>query len=199
VRATLRLVATGLMLPVAAGCASPDPGMGSAPELSPGSSQVVVEAIPEDALPGAAASAVELDRSVLAGDAIDVASLGALLSDAGFVAGTERRFSQTAAGRRRATARVLAFETAAGAERYVEWVADHVQELIGDAQVMRAAGTPAEAVVFVHEPSGCCHLETRLFLGAWRRGATVITLKLAGQGVRLSTMVGFASRLDAAV
>lgn len=198
-RPRLREVAAGLVLLVATACASRDADTGSAPEPSPGSSQVTVEAIPEEALPGAAARVVELDRAVLASDAIDAASLATLLSDAGFVAGTERRFSQTAAGRRRAIARVLAFETAPGAERYVDWLADHVEELIGDADVIRDAEAPEGAIVFVHEPSGCCHLETRLFLGVWRRDATVVTLKLAGQRVRLGTMVGFASRLDAAV
>lgn len=198
-RPRLREVATGLVLLVAAACASPDADEGPAPQPGAGSSDVVLKAIPEGALPGNPARILELDLAALAADAIDAASLETLLVNAGFVAGTERRFSQTAAGRRRATARVLAFETAAGAERYVAWLADHVQELIGDAQLVQVAQTPAGAVVFVHEPSGCCHLETRLFLGAWRRGPTVITLKLAGQGVRLGTMVGFASRLDAAV
>ncbi len=183
------------VLSVAVACASEtsveDPA--AAPVAEP------LDPIPAAALPGSPAKALELDGADLAADAIDAANLELLLEDAGFVAGTERRFSETAHGRRRATARVLAFETAAGAQRYVEWLTDHVQELIGDAKVVRDAGAPAGAVVFVHEPSGCCHLETRLFLGAWRRGATVITLKLAGQGVHLATMTGFASRLDAAV
>jgi hypothetical protein len=197
VRPRLREQVAALVLLVAAACASPGATRAPAPEPAPGS-EVELEAIPKGALPGAPGRAVELDLTVLASDAIDTASLATLLSDAGFVAGSERTFSETAAGRRRATARVLAFETEAGAERYVDWLAGHVEELIGDAQVVRDADIPTGAIVFVHEPNGCCHLETRLFLGAWRRGATVITLKLAGQGVRLSTMVAFASRLDAA-
>ncbi len=198
-RPRLREVATGLMLLLAAACASPDPDTGPPREPSPRSSDVVLKPIPEGALPGNPAPTLELDLTTLAADAIDAASLEALLADAGFLAGTERRFSETAAGRRRATARVLAFETSAGAERYVEWLADHVQELIGDAEVVRDTRAPSEAIVFVYEPSGCCHLETRVFLGAWRRGSTVVTLKLAGQSVRLGTMIGFASRLDEAV
>ena len=197
-RPRVRVVARGVVLLVAASCASPDSDTGSAPGPSPGSSDVELH-IPEGALPGTSARVVELELAVLANDAIDPANLELLLVDAGFVAGTERTFSGTAAGRRRATARVLAFETPAGAERYVNWLADHVQELIGEAQIVRDAETTGGTIVFVHEPSGCCHLETKLFLGVWRRGATVITLKLAGQGVHLATMIGFASRLDAAV
>ena len=191
-------VAMPLALFVAASCASEAPARDEAAPAAP----PVVEApnpIPAGALPGRPSKVVELDAAGLAADSIDTASLETLLIDAGFVAGTERRFSKTADGRRRVTARVLAFETAQGAERYLAWLAGHVAEIIGDAEAIQDPRTPAGGVVFVHEPTGCCHLETRLFLGAWRHDATVLTLKVGGQSIRLGAVLGFVSMLDAAV
>jgi hypothetical protein len=94
---------------------------------------------------------------------------------------------------------VLVFETAQGAERYLAWLEGHVAEIIGDAEMIQDPRTPSGGVVFVYEPTGCCHLETRLFLGAWQRDATVLTLKVGGQSVRLAAVLGFVSMLDAAV
>ncbi len=122
-----------------------------------------------------------------------------MLEDAGYVAGTERNFSELAHGRRRVTARVLAFESAEGAERYIDWLEGRVSELIGDAEAISGATTSDGGALFVHEPSGCCHFETRLFLGAWRRDATVFTLKVGGQTVRRGLVLRYLSMLDAAV
>ena len=191
-------VAMSLGLLVAASCASQAPTRNDIAPLAP----AVVEAldpIPAGALPGRPSKVVELDAAGLAADSIDTASLQTLLEDAGFVAGTERRFSDTANGRRRVTARVLSFATAQGAERYLSWLEGHVAELIGDAEVIQDPRTPSGGVVFVYEPTGCCHLETRLFLGAWQRDATVLTLKVGGQSIRLGLVLRFVSMLDAAI
>ena len=51
--------------------------------------------VPPDALPGDPGDVVELDATLVARDAIDPASLEALLEDAGFEGGTQRVFSQT--------------------------------------------------------------------------------------------------------
>ncbi|MEX2406242.1 MAG: hypothetical protein WD834_02795, partial [Actinomycetota bacterium] len=79
-------------------------------------------AIPADALPGIAGEAIRLDAAAVAVDADDTTELETLLADAGFVAGAERSFGQVDGGRKRALARVLVFDQADGARRYVEWL-----------------------------------------------------------------------------
>jgi hypothetical protein len=82
----------------------------------------VLEPIPRTALPGNPADPIDLDAGSVAVDAVDVAGLEALLDEAGFVGGTQRQFSRVRGGRRRMLARVLSFETPAGAAAYVAWL-----------------------------------------------------------------------------
>jgi hypothetical protein len=157
----------------------------------------VLEPIPATALPGSPADAVELDAAAISVDAVDVAGLASLLDDAGFVGGTERLFSRALPGRRRTLARALVFETAQGAQLYLRWLASHVEDVIGEAE-LRLALAPVESL-FVHEPNPCCHNETRIILAMWQDGATVLTLEIGGQSARADAVTELASRLDAAV
>lgn len=164
-----------------------------------GSEPSAPEAIPAAALPGSAAEPVELDAAAVSVDAIDVTGLEALLEDAGFIAGTQRLFSRTQPGRRRTLARVLAFETPEGAARYLTWLKDHVDEVIGDAESSSDLAAPAGGSVYVHEPDPCCHSETRVFLAMWKDGSRVITLEVGGQAARSADVPELISTLDAAV
>jgi len=159
----------------------------------------VLKPIPSTALPGAAADPVDLDAAAVAVDAVDVAGLRFLLDDAGFVGGTQRQFSRTRAGRRRILARVLAFETPAGATRYLDWLTNHVDDVIGDAAPNTDLDTPRGGIIFVHQPNPCCHNETRYFLAMWHEGSTVVTIEIAGEGARRSDVPELLSQLDAAV
>jgi hypothetical protein len=164
-----------------------------------GSEPPRLEPIPATALPGSAAEPVELDAATLAVEAIDFAELGSLLKDAGFVAGTQRLFSRNQGGRRRVLARVLTFETAGGAERYLQWLRMHADEVIGDAATNADVEIPAGGTVFEHEPDPCCHNETRIFLAVWSRGSTVFTLEVGGQAARASNVPELITGLDAAI
>jgi hypothetical protein len=155
--------------------------------------------IPADALPGSPADPVTLDVTALSADAIDFEGLETLLEDAGFVSGAQRLFSKTEGGRRRLLARVLVFESAEGAARYLAWLRDHVDEVIGDANADEALRAPAGGMVFAHEPDPCCHNETAVFLAAWSDGGTVLTLEIGGQAARASDVAELASTFDAAV
>lgn len=155
--------------------------------------------IPADALPGSPADPVTLDATALSADAIDFEGLETLLEDAGFVAGAQRLFSKTEGGRRRLLARVLVFESAEGAGRYLAWLRDHVDEVIGDANADEALRAPGGGTVFAHEPDPCCHNETAVFLAAWSDGGTVLTLEIGGQAARASDVAELASTFDAAV
>jgi hypothetical protein len=164
-----------------------------------GSEPPALEPIPATALPGSAAEPVPLDAATLAVDAIEFGELETLLNDAGFVAGTQRLFSRNQGGRRRVLARVLTFETAGGAERYLEWIRTHAEELIGDAVPNTDLDIAAGGTVFEHEPDPCCHNETRIFLAVWSRGSRVFTLEVGGQAARASDVPELIAELDAAV
>lgn len=190
-RRTVTTAATIALL-VAASCGpqTPPPQPDAAAQPAP---------IPAGALPGTASEAVALDVRTVATDAIAEEELETLLVDAGFEGGSERTFSRIAGGRRRMLARVLEFETAAGAQRYVRWLTDHVEEVIGDARPDPALEAPAGGAVYVHEPDPCCHNETRIFLAIWAEGHRAITLEIAGQAARASDVAELASSLDGAV
>ena len=185
--------AAALALLVAASCGADEP----APP--PTAAPPAVEAIPAAALPGTASDAVVLDAGKAATGATEPDELETLLRDAGFEGGSERTFSKVAGGRRLLLARVLEFETAAGAQRYVTWVSDHVEELIGDADRDPALEAPAGGTVYVHEPDPCCHNDSRIFLAVWAQGASAVTLRIAGQAARAADVTELASTLDAAV
>jgi hypothetical protein len=160
---------------------------------------ITLDPIPAAALPGTPSDPVELDPGVVATEGVDAAELDALLQDAGFVAGTERSFSRTGAGRRRIVARVLVFETTAGAARYLEWLEVNAPALILGAEPDPRIRVPRGGTAFVREPDPCCHNETRSILAMWSDGARVITLEIGGQAVRVGAAAKLASTLDAAV
>jgi hypothetical protein len=158
-----------------------------------------LEPIPAEALPGRAAQPKELDVREVSTDAVDVDELEALLESAGFVAGTERRFSRTVGGRRMTRARILVFETARGAQAYLGWLEDHADDVIGNARPVDGLSVPDGTIVFVHQPNPCCHGETRLVLAAWNDGDTVKTLELGGQVVETSVVPELISTFERAV
>jgi hypothetical protein len=159
----------------------------------------VLEPIPATALPGAPADPVELDAAAISVDAVDVAGLATLLDEAGFVGGTQRQFSRARSGRRRILARVLSFETPLGAARYLGWLTDHADDVIGDATPNAGVQVPNDGMVFAHEPDPCCHNETRSFLAMWHDGSTVVTIEIAGEGAHKSDVPELLSQLDEAV
>jgi len=157
------------------------------------------DAIPSAALPGHPAAPVALDAGTVAQDAVDVSGLESLLHDAGFVRGTQRQFSRTGAGRRRIVARLLTFQTAEGADRYLTWLRGNVADIIGKARPNDDLHAPDGGTVFEHEPNPCCHSETRIFLAAWNRGRRVVTLQVDGPAARASAVPDLLTQLDAAV
>lgn len=158
-----------------------------------------IQPIPAEALPGRAAQPKELDAREVSTDAVDVDELEALLESAGFVAGTERRFSRTVGGRRMTLARILVFETVPGAQAYLGWLEDHVDDVIGNARPVDGLSVPDGTIVFVHQPNPCCHSETRLVFVAWKDGDTVKTLEIGGQVVKTSVVPQLISSLERAV
>lgn len=173
------------------GCASSvaAPGLGTVPALT---------ALPAEALPGHAAKVVELDATLVASDAVQPQELQVLLEDAGFVGGRQRTFSNGGSPPRRLLARVLQFGDAAGATAYLGWLREHASDVIGTAAPAPAPDLP-EAFLAHRVPSGCCHQEVPIFLAAWRRGSTVLSLQVAGAAVTRADVPGLASAFDRAI
>lgn len=193
-----RIAALALAAGLLVACGS-DPTVPVPPPADEGQPVASVEPISQSALPGRAAAPVALDARTLALDAVDVSSLETLLQDAGFVAGTQRQFSRTGAGRRRIVARVLTFETRDGAEQYLTWLGGNAADVIGKARPNDDLQAPAGGTVFEHAPNPCCHSETRIFLAAWHRGHTVVTLQVDGPAARAEAIPELLSQLDEAV
>ena len=85
------------------------------------------------------------------------------------------------------------------AERYLAWLNDHAADIIGKARPNDSLEAPAGGTVFEHAPNPCCHSETRIFLAAWQRGPSVVTLQVDGPAARASAIPELLSQLDAAV
>ena len=143
----------------------------------------------------------DLTAEDLAADAVDRPALLSLLEDAGFAAGRELAGADRASGIYRAAARTLAFEDEDGADTYLTWLGDHVGEVIGAAEVVgtiEPAGNDGAVEVFRHEPGDCCPKATVNYFAAWRDGAVVVTLELAGPRVELDDVAVAADRVELA-
>ena len=182
-RRTANLVAIGLL---AAAC---------------GSGVAALEPLARDALPGEPGKVVELDSTSVADDAIDVAGLESLLGDAGFAGGTQRGFAESWGARRQwSLARVLAFADEEGAQTYLDWLEDHVGEVIGTtAELLEPPDFPDVAFLALSEPGNCCPKATNVYLVAWRKGSTVVTLEVGGNGVHEAAVADLAATLDASL
>lgn len=158
-----------------------------------------LDPVPADALPGDGGQVVSLDADRLARDAVDAAELVSLLEEAGFEGGTERRFSQTQGTRpQRSLARILAFGDPTGARAYLAWLEEHLDEVIGSAELL-APPVDGEAFLALSEPECLCPKATDVYLAAWARGSTVLTLEVGGKGVETAEVHELVMGFDRAV
>ena len=165
-----------------------------------GSGPVVPDPVPADALPGQVGGIVELDAASVAGDAVDPHELEALLEEVGFAGGTQRVFSQTEGARpQRSLARLLTFGDPAGAQAYLAWLEDHLDEVIGTAELLEPPDVTGRAFLALSEPECLCPKATEVYLAAWAKGSTVLTLEVGGKGVKLADVHQFVATLDGAV
>lgn len=185
-RKTILALATTLMV---AACG---PGSG-APELPPPAP------LAPDALPWRAGEIVELDAASVAEDAVRVADLEAILTEAGFAGATQRVFANARGARQQhSLARVLAFADASGAQAYLDWLREHVDEVIGTAEFLEPPDPLGFAFLALSD-TDCCPKATEVYLAAWRRGSTVLTLEVGGDGLNEALVASLAEDLDRAV
>jgi hypothetical protein len=51
----------------------------------------------------------------------------------------------------------------------------------------------------VHEPSGCCHEETPIYLASWQRGPVVWTIRASGPRIHTPPVLSLISRVEGEV
>lgn len=142
------------------------------------------EEIPSTALPAQvpgfrSAAFARIDADRLAAEAIDRQELAGVLDAAGFASAVERSYTSTRPENGHIEAVLMRFDSGDGAARYLDWLGDHVSDIIGDAQIAPEQdldGIP----VYVHHPDGCCPKEQVVALAVWQDGRYVARALVAG-------------------
>jgi hypothetical protein len=131
----------------------------------------------------------------LARDALEPAVLASLLEDAGYRSGAERTYAGPGERFSLAITRVLSFEDPGGAEAYLAWLQDHPSDLLGTAESLPPLDLPGSFVA-VHLPGGCCPKAVPSYLSAWRRGSSVLFVKISGREADPAAVEDLATALD---
>jgi len=145
------------------------------------------ETVPPEAPPAGiiedlrASAAVRLGAEAIAADSFDEDELSSLLGDAGFESAVERRYAGPGGEIRRVDVRVVRFGSTDGADRYLAWLRDHVEDVIGQAEPTNTMLGPSMSV-YVHVPDPCCPKETALALASWRDDRDVLRVLVVGPG-----------------
>ena len=117
-------------------------------------------------------------------DATEPAAMQTVLDDAGLVGVRERVYTGGRGSYSRVVVRAWGFTDAGGAATFHDWLMTNApHSVIGDAKPV--AGTD----LFVHEPSGCCHEETPVYLASWQRGPVVWTVVASGPRIQTEPVV----------
>lgn len=152
-----------------------------------------------DAIRDLASRGRTLDAGTLGSEVRDPDELVQTLDRAGFLVGSERRFSGRIPGPRVVVARVLVFENGAGAAAYLNWVTTNTADLIGRNEPRDPLPFGDEPALFVRTPSGCCPKELPMFFATWRRGSSVLSLMLQGVDAGRARAESIGAELDRVV
>jgi len=152
--------------------------------------------LPAAALPRMTSDVTSVDADHLANEVTHPDDLRALLDDAGFVRAAQRSFGGGRGAFSRVVARGLVFESEEGAAAFVGWFGDHAPRQIITSERISPAGVPEGVVVFHHLPDGCCHNDVPVFLAAWQRGDSVLTLHAGGRRANVRAFVELIASYD---
>ena len=151
--------------------------------------------LPASALPRMTSDTTAVDADHLANEVTHPDDLRSVLDGAGFVRAAQRSFGGGSGAFSRVVARGLVFEAEEGAAAFVRWFGDHAPEIVTSERIA-PAGVPDDVVVFRHEPDGCCHNDVPVFLAAWQRGDSVLTLHAGGRRANLRAFVELIASYD---
>ena len=126
-------------------------------------------------------------------DATDPQAMQATLNGAGLVGVREQIYTGGRGSYSRVVVRAWEFTGEAGARAFDAWLkASGGSDVIGDA---RASHGPTP-VFFVHEPSGCCHEETPIYLAGWQKGDVVWTVVASGPRIQTPPVVHLVQKIE---
>jgi hypothetical protein len=144
----------------------------------------------ESTLPDAVAASIEATHPDEVRD---------VLTSDGFEGATERIY----AGRFGVFARVVLrgweFRDAQGASAYLGWLDQNPREWIGEAHQVSAPTLPPSVTLVLHEPSGCCHEETPIYLASWQQGEIVWTIRASGPKIRTQPVLDLVTAVEGKV
>jgi hypothetical protein len=125
-------------------------------------------------------------------DATDPQAMQTILGDAGLVGVRERVYTGGRGSYSRVVVRAWQFASANGAGAFSTWlVANATHGVIGEAK-------PALVLpgLFVHQPSGCCHEETPVYLATWKKGDLVWTVVASGPRIQTPPVVQLVRKIQ---
>ncbi len=123
-------------------------------------------------------------------DATEPEAMQTVLDDAGLLAVRERVYTGGRGSYSRVVVRAWAFTDAGGADQFHDWIVENAsQSVIGDAKPV--AGTD----LYAHEPSGCCHEETPVYLASWQTGSVVWTVVASGPRIQTNPVVELVTQI----
>jgi len=142
--------------------------------------------LPAAALPRMTSDATSVDADHMANEVMHPDELRALLDEAGLVRAAQRSFGGGSGAFSRVVARGLVFETEEGAAAFVSWFGDHASQQVITSERISPTGMP----------DGCCHNDVPVFLAAWQRGDSVLTLHAGGRRANVRAFVDLIAAYD---
>lgn len=126
-------------------------------------------------------------------DATDPQAMQTILDGAGLVGVRERVYTGGRGSYSRLVVRVWEFTSANGAGAFYDWlVTNATHSVIGEAKPARTSIPD----LFVHEPSGCCHEETPVYLAAWQKGDVVWTVVASGPRIQTPPVMQLVKQIE---
>lgn len=126
-------------------------------------------------------------------DATDSQAMQTIVENAGLVGVREQVYTGGRGSYSRVVVRAWEFESAQGAGAFHDWLLTNAtHSVIGDA---KPVPTSVEGL-FVHEPSGCCHEETPIYLATWQKGDVVWTVVASGPRIETPPVVQLVKNIE---
>jgi hypothetical protein len=177
-----------LLVLVAAGACNDTATVGAAP---PPSMAVSIPAISLGNMHEADSTKTAEEASV---DATDSQAMLTILDGAGLLGVQERVYTGGRGSYSRVVVRAWEFSGTQGAGAFHDWlITNATHSVIGEAKPVVGAPVPA---LFVHEPSGCCHEETPIYLAAWQNGDVVWTVVASGPRIQTHPVIELVKTIE---
>jgi hypothetical protein len=127
-------------------------------------------------------------------DATDTQAMQTMLEGAGLVGVQERLYTGGRGSYSRVVVRAWQFTDAQGAGAFHDWlITNATHGVIGEAKPVRGSPVPD---LFVHEPSGCCHEETPIYLAAWQKDDVVWTVVASGPRIQTPPVIALVKKIE---